>query len=63
MLGAYDVANVTDGVKFKVGSGLTDKHRNNPLEIGTIITYKYFEIIKDSGVPRFPTFLRVKKRV
>ncbi len=30
-----------DGVKFKVGSGFSDRDRANPPKIGSIITYKY----------------------
>ncbi|KAF3927018.1 hypothetical protein ABW21_db0202202 [Orbilia brochopaga] len=46
--------------KFKVGTGLDDKMRNNPPKVGTVITYRYFELTKD-GVPRFPSFMRVFK--
>ncbi|KAK6353089.1 hypothetical protein TWF696_005079 [Orbilia brochopaga] len=48
------------GKKFKVGTGLDDKMRNNPPKVGTVITYRYFELTKD-GVPRFPSFMRVFK--
>ncbi|EPS43532.1 hypothetical protein H072_2478 [Dactylellina haptotyla CBS 200.50] len=51
-----------DGSKktFKVGTGLDDKTRKNPPKVGTVITYRYFELTKD-GVPRFPSFMRVFK--
>lgn len=58
MLGALIVRN-DDGIEFKVGSGFDDSQRRNPPKIGSRITYKYFEISKDSKKPRFPTFLRV----
>ncbi|KAK6540032.1 hypothetical protein TWF694_008864 [Orbilia ellipsospora] len=48
------------GKKFKVGTGLDDKMRKNPPKVGTVITYRYFELTKD-GVPRFPSFMRVFK--
>ncbi|KAF3929611.1 hypothetical protein ABW19_dt0209812 [Dactylella cylindrospora] len=48
------------GKKFKVGTGLDDKMRRNPPKVGTVITYRYFELTKD-GVPRFPSFMRVFK--
>ena len=35
---------------------LTDKNRNSPPKIGSIITYKFQELSK-SGSPRFPTFV------
>jgi len=54
--GALEVVN-KDGIHFKVGSGFTDKERSKPPKIGSVITYRYFELSKD-GFPRFPTFMR-----
>lgn len=56
-MGAVEVKN-KEGVVFKVGSGFTDKERAKPPKIGSVITYRYFELTKDN-VPRFPTFMRV----
>ena len=52
------------GARFKVGSGLTDAQRQPNIvpKIGSVITYKYFELSAD-GVPRFPTFLRSRPDV
>jgi len=52
------------GAKFKVGSGLSDSMRseNSAPAPGTVISFKYFELTKD-GIPRFPTFLRVRPDV
>ena len=36
---------------FNVGTGLTDKQRRNPPEVGSIITYRFQELTRD-GVPR-----------
>ncbi len=58
MVGALKCRN-THGVEFEVGSGLNDDMRRKPPKIGSKITYKYQEFNKDSGKPRFPTFLRV----
>lgn len=52
------VACLPDGTEFRVSSGLTDKMRRYPPAIGTVFTFKYQELT-DSGVPRFPSFLRV----
>ena len=60
MLGAYKCENLHDYTEFKVGIGLTDNERKNPLKRGTVITYKYFEKNKITGKPRFPVFLRKK---
>lgn len=43
--------------KFKIGTGLIDRERDNPPSIGSVITYKYFELTK-LGVPRFPVYFR-----
>jgi DNA ligase-1 len=48
-----------DGTEFKVGTGLSDAQRENPPEVGEIITYRYQELTKD-GVPRFPSFVGVR---
>jgi DNA ligase-1 len=52
------------GARFKVGSGLIDSMRGykQAPQPGTVITFKYFELTKD-GIPRFPTFLRVRPDV
>ncbi|GFS15978.1 DNA ligase [Elysia marginata] len=47
------------GKEFSVGSGMTDKNRNNPPKIGSIITYKFQEL-SNSGSPRFPTFVGIR---
>ncbi|GAA5929550.1 uncharacterized protein JCM15063_004181 [Sporobolomyces koalae] len=41
---------------FSVGSGLTDERRLSPPPIGSIVTYRFFELTKQK-VPRFPTFV------
>lgn len=48
-----------DGTEFAVGSGLTDAQREHPPEIGSTITFRYQELT-DGGVPRFPSFVRVR---
>jgi DNA ligase-1 len=60
MLGALRVRDLSTGVEFNVGSGLTNEERvalwaDKAALIGRIITYKYFPVgVKDK--PRFPTF-------
>ena len=46
------------GVKFDVGTGLSDAERANPPRIGSTITFRFQELTRD-GVPRFPSYLRV----
>ena len=47
------------GLTFAVGSGFTDAQREDPPAIGSLITFRYQELT-DRGVPRFPTFVRVR---
>ena len=49
-----------EGAIFKIGSGLSDKNRQDPPKIGSIITYK-FQNLTANGKPRFPIFLRVRE--
>lgn len=57
-LGALEV-QLSDGTTFSVGTGLSDAQRNKPPSIGTTITFRYQEL-SDRGVPRFPSFVRVR---
>ena len=45
---------------FKLGTGFTDQNRKNPPPIGAIITFKYYGFTKN-GIPKFASFLRVRK--
>ena len=58
-MGALEVV-LPNGITFAIGTGFTDAQRENPPPIGTTITFKYKEI-NPSGIPRFASFLRVKK--
>jgi DNA ligase-1 len=57
-LGKYK-CKLPNGTTFKVGSGLTDAHRDKPLKIGTVITIAYTELTANK-VPRHPRYLRVR---
>ena len=60
-LGAV-VVELPDGQTFSVGTGFSDAQRQNPPAIGSTITYRYQEMT-DRGVPRFPSFVRVRADV
>ncbi|MBB1440937.1 DNA ligase [Shewanella sp. SG41-4] len=45
------------GIVFNIGSGLSDKQRENPPLVGSTITYQYLGLTQ-KGTPRFATFLR-----
>jgi DNA ligase-1 len=53
-LGAL-LVETPDGVRFAVGTGFSDKQREEPPSIGATITFRYQEL-SDRGVPRFPVF-------
>jgi DNA ligase-1 len=59
MVGSLIVRN-EEGVEFGLGSGLSDFLRQQPPEIGCVITYR-FNGETDSGKPRFARFMRVKE--
>ena len=46
--------------RFKLGSGLSGPERQHPPPVGSWVTYRY-RGLNDSGVPRFPTFVRVRE--
>ncbi len=49
-----------DKVRFKLGTGFSDEERLNPPQIGDIVTYQFRGKTKNS-VPRFASFLRIRK--
>ena len=46
--------------RFKLGTGLSDAQRQNPPAVGSEVTYRY-RGLNDSGIPRFASFLRLRK--
>ena len=57
-LGAV-VARLADGKTFSIGTGFTDAERADPPPIGTVVSFRYQEL-SEGGIPRFPSFLRVR---
>jgi DNA ligase-1 len=57
-LGALLVEN-DGGTAFRIGTGLSDAERDNPPDIGTVISYRYYGHYP-SGIPKFPSYLRVR---
>jgi DNA ligase-1 len=45
---------------LRIGSGLSQEERENPPQIGSMITFKYNGFSK-KGNPKFPVFLRVRE--
>ena len=64
MLGALLVESVASGnaaapgVRFKIGTGLSDAQRRDPPRVGSVVTYRY-RGLTDAGVPRFASLVRV----
>lgn len=53
---------LANGLTFNVGTGFTDAQRNNPPPVGSIISFRFQELT-DRGIPRFPSFVRVRHDV
>lgn len=47
--------------QFNLGGGFSKKERKNPPKIGDIVTFKYYSLTKN-GIPKFASFLRVRKK-
>jgi DNA ligase-1 len=64
MLGALLVESLASGnaaapgVRFKIGTGLSDAQRRDPPPVGSVVTYRY-RGLTDAGVPRFASFVRL----
>jgi len=59
MLGAL-LVEMPSGKTFKIGTGFSDNDRENPPEIGAMVTYQFHGFTKN-GIPRFASFLRVRE--
>lgn len=58
MTGAL-VVQTAEGIRFRLGSGLTDEQRRRPPPVGSLVTYRY-RGLHESGIPRFAVFMRVR---
>ena len=56
------LVELPSGIQFAVGTGFTDAQRENPPAIGAAITVRFQELT-DRGVPRFPSFVRIRTDV
>ena len=61
MMGAM-ICELQNGTLFKIGTGFSDEERKYPPKIGEIVTFKYKEFTKYKK-PRFPVFLRIRKKI
>lgn len=58
-LGAL-LVETPEGLRFRVGGGLSDDDREHPPPVGAWISYRYRGVNEKTGVPRFASFLRVR---
>lgn len=59
MLGSLLVEE-EDGNRFRIGTGFSDAERRQPPPVGEIITFKYYGRTA-RGIPRFASFLRIRR--
>ena len=57
-LGAL-LVELANGVRFAVGTGLSDAERASPPPVGSVITFRYQELT-EAGVPRFPSYVGLR---
>ena len=58
-LGAL-LVEMPSGLRFKIGSGFSDAQRRDPPPLGSTISYRYTGL-SERGVPRFASFLRLRR--
>jgi len=56
------LVRLPDGTDFAIGTGFSDRERENPPAIGAAVTFRYQEL-SDAGVPRFPSWVGVRHDV
>lgn len=59
MMGSL-LVEMPDGRRFRLGTGFSDETRRSPPPIGATVTYKYHGKT-GRGIPRFASFLRVRR--
>jgi DNA ligase-1 len=59
MTGALEV-ETPQGLRFRLGAGLSDAERRAPPALGSWVTYRYNGVNEKTGIPRFARFLRVR---
>jgi DNA ligase-1 len=57
-LGAL-LVRLADGTDFAIGTGFSDRERENPAAIGATVTFRYQEL-SEAGVPRFPSWVGIR---
>jgi DNA ligase-1 len=53
------LVRLPNGTDFAIGTGFSDRERENPPTIGATVTFRYQEL-SDAGVPRFPSWVGLR---
>ena len=53
------LVRLPDGTDFAIGTGFSDRERENPPALGATLTFRYQEL-SEAGVPRFPSWVGVR---
>src|SRR6476661_8927873 len=53
------LVRLPNGTDFAIGTGFSDRERENPPAIGATVTFRYQEL-SDAGVPRFPSWVGIR---
>lgn len=53
------LVRLPDGTDFAIGTGFSDRERENPPAIGATVSFRYQEL-SEAGVPRFPSWVGVR---
>jgi DNA ligase-1 len=53
------LVRLPDGTDFAIGTGFSDRERENPPAIGATVTFRY-QKLSDAGVPRFPSWVGLR---
>lgn len=53
------LVRLPSGADFAIGTGFSDRERENPPAVGATVTFRYQEL-SDAGVPRFPSWVGVR---
>jgi DNA ligase-1 len=53
------LVRLAGGAEFAIGTGFSDRERENPPGLGATVTFRYQEL-SDAGVPRFPSWVGVR---
>jgi DNA ligase 1 len=56
------LVQLPDQTEFRLGTGFSDQERENPPAIGSSVTFTHSGFL-ESGIPRFPSFLRIREEL